>query len=75
MVSAAQKNDFRKATKAHHKLNPIFKALFLEPNPVPVKFAMQRAGIIKSTAVRLPLCASSSANKKILVRALEAIGR
>jgi 4-hydroxy-tetrahydrodipicolinate synthase len=75
MVSAAQKNDFRKAAKAHRKLNAVFKALFLEPNPVPVKFAMQRAGIIKSAAVRLPLCASSKANQKILVQALEAIGR
>ena len=75
MVTAAQQNDFHKATKLHQKLNPVFKALFLEPNPVPVKIALQRAGIIKSAAVRRPLCASSSANKKILVQALQAIGR
>lgn len=75
MVRSAQKNDYAKASKAHQKLAPVFKALFLEPNPVPVKVALQRAGIIKSAAVRLPLCASSNANKKILVRTLEAIGR
>lgn len=75
MVRAAQKNDFAQATKLHRELYPVFKALFLEPNPVPVKVAMQRAGIIKSAKVRLPLCASGRENKATLIKALKAIGK
>jgi 4-hydroxy-tetrahydrodipicolinate synthase len=48
LVNAALACDLAKATKLHRKLYPIFKTLFIEPNPVPVKFAMQRAQIISS---------------------------
>ena len=45
----------RSATKLHRRLYPLFKTLFIEPNPVPLKAALARAGIIGSEAVRLPL--------------------
>jgi 4-hydroxy-tetrahydrodipicolinate synthase len=35
----------------------LFKALFIEPNPVPIKYALQKTGLIQSASVRLPLCA------------------
>lgn len=73
LVKHALANDFAKAGKLHRQLYPIFKTLFVEPNPVPVKVAMARAAIIGSAEVRSPLCDMSPANTKILVSALEAL--
>jgi 4-hydroxy-tetrahydrodipicolinate synthase len=75
MVKFALANDYASATKLHRKLHPLFKALFIEPNPVPVKTAMVRAGIIGSAEVRLPLCEMSAANLKILTGVLDALGK
>lgn len=75
MVRLARQNDFARATKLHRKLYPLFRALFVEPNPVPLKAALARAGIISSEAVRLPLCAMEPASRATLVRALSGIGR
>lgn len=75
LVNAARANDFAKAARLHRKLYPVFKALFIEPNPVPVKFALARAGIIGSPEVRLPLCAPAASSRQALIAALEAIGK
>lgn len=70
IVRAAAANDFAKAAKVHRRMYPIFKTLFIEPNPVPVKIALARAGIIGSAEVRAPLCEMTSANLKVLEQAL-----
>ncbi|HSY54188.1 MAG TPA: 4-hydroxy-tetrahydrodipicolinate synthase [Opitutaceae bacterium] len=75
MVKFALANDYARATKLHRKLYPLSKVLFIEPNPVPVKMAMVRAGIISSPEVRLPLCEMSAANLKILNGVLDALGK
>ena len=36
MVQAANNNDYATARKTYHKYYPFFKAIFLEPNPVPI---------------------------------------
>lgn len=66
MVTLALGNDFRKAARIHQRLYPVFKALFIEPNPVPVKVALAREGIISSAEVRSPLCEMTAANAKVL---------
>ncbi len=70
MVKLALANDFAKAAKLHRKLYPAFKTLFIEPNPVPIKVALVRAGIIRSAEVRSPLCEMSPANAKALEQVL-----
>jgi 4-hydroxy-tetrahydrodipicolinate synthase len=75
MVRLALAEDYAKARKIHRRLYPIFKSLFIEPNPVPIKVALVRAGIIGSAEVRSPLCDMSAANEKILVQALTALER
>jgi 4-hydroxy-tetrahydrodipicolinate synthase len=74
MVQFALENDFARATKIHQKLYPLFKALFIEPNPVPLKAALAKAGIISSEAVRLPLCTMSAANRVTLSKAVAGLG-
>ena len=54
MVSAALKGDYEQARKLHFKLTPLFSALFLETNPIPVKAALAMMGKM-SEEVRLPL--------------------
>lgn len=75
LVAAARKGDLKHATQLHRQLYPIFKALFNEPNPVPIKLALHRAGLIGSPTVRLPLSSASPANRQILFRAMTALSR
>jgi 4-hydroxy-tetrahydrodipicolinate synthase len=75
MVHHAQRNDFARAAKLHRKLYPLFKALFIEPSPAPIKTALSMAGIIGSEKVRLPLCEMSAANRAILRKAVSGLRR
>ena len=75
MVAAALDHDFAAALKQHRKLYPLFKALFIEPNPVPVKVALARAGIIGSDEVRPPLCEMTDATRATLLTVLAALGK
>ncbi len=70
MTRHALANDFRKARLAHRKLYPLFKAFFIESNPVPMKAALAAAGRISSEEVRLPLCNLSAASRKALFATL-----
>jgi 4-hydroxy-tetrahydrodipicolinate synthase len=70
MVRLALGNDMAAAAKIHRRLYPAFKTLFIEPNPVPIKVALARAGIISSAEVRSPLCDMDPANAKILEKVL-----
>ncbi len=72
LVNAALAGEAAKATKLHRKLYPVFKTLFIEPNPVPVKLGMRRAGIIGSDEVRSPLCEMAKANEQTLINVLTA---
>jgi 4-hydroxy-tetrahydrodipicolinate synthase len=70
MVRLALANDFASAGKLHRRLYPVFKALFIEPNPVPIKAALVRAGVISTGEVRSPLCEMSPANAQALEQVL-----
>jgi 4-hydroxy-tetrahydrodipicolinate synthase len=75
LVSLALQNDFAAAARVHRKHYRIFKTLFIEPNPVPIKVALERAGIIGSGEVRLPLCEMTAQNRALLESALKALGK
>ena len=55
MVKAALAGDFATARELHFRLYPLFKDLFIEPNPVPTKHALAALGLMQPH-VRLPLC-------------------
>jgi 4-hydroxy-tetrahydrodipicolinate synthase len=75
MVRLAQTGNFSRARQVHRRLYPAFKALFIEPNPVPIKTALVRAGIIGSAEVRPPLCGMGTASARALGRVLAALDR
>jgi 4-hydroxy-tetrahydrodipicolinate synthase len=74
LVRACESGDLKSATKLHRKLLPLFKDLFVEPNPVPVKTALSWHGAM-SGEVRLPLCEMSDANQTRLRKTLEEFQR
>ena len=75
LVRLALAGDFAKARKLHRKLYPMFKAIFVEPNPVPIKAALVRAGVIGSAEVRPPLSELTAANAQFLEKILATLDR
>ena len=61
MIQAALDGDMRSARTMHRELYPLFRDLFIDTNPIPVKAAMMMAGIISGN-YRLPLCETTEKN-------------
>ncbi len=58
LAQAALAGDFVRARELHYKMLPLMRALFLETNPIPVKYAVSLMG--KCTAeLRMPLTTMS----------------
>ncbi|RMF01819.1 MAG: 4-hydroxy-tetrahydrodipicolinate synthase, partial [Bacteroidetes bacterium] len=75
MVDRALQNDFAAARALHQRLLPAFHSMLsLEPNPVCIKYAMYRAGLIVSPAVRLPLVEPRAQSAAALDQVLTEIG-
>ena len=73
MVAAMSKGDLENAKEINIKLFPLFEAMFLETNPIPVKKAAELMGFVSGN-VRLPLGALSAANEEKLRRVLAGFG-
>ena len=71
LTSAALAGDFPSARAIHNRLFPLIRSLFLDGNPVGIKYAMKLAGR-ESGELRLPLWEASDATKKTIE---ELIGR
>ena len=74
MVAFMLKGETEKAQSISDSLAGVFKALFIEPNPVPVKTAMWAKGMIASPYVRLPLCRMQPQNEQTLKSEMEKAG-
>jgi 4-hydroxy-tetrahydrodipicolinate synthase len=73
MVKAYSKGHSAAALKLHDKYYPLFKDLFIETNPLPVKAALAMMGLIHEE-FRLPLVPMSAKNRAILKATLKACG-
>ena len=71
---AWQAGDVAAALENHAGLLPLMRAMFMESNPIPIKTALMLKGLIKSSELRLPLCAISETNKDKLTRVLTEAG-
>ena len=65
LVRAFRAGDHARALRMHQRLLPLFKALFCETNPIPVKAALALQGRIRDE-IRLPLTRLSQANRERL---------
>jgi 4-hydroxy-tetrahydrodipicolinate synthase len=70
---AAIAGDVKKAMDIQFKLMPVHKNLFVEANPIPVKWAMARMGLCGG-ALRLPMTELSKPQQPVVEAALRASG-
>jgi len=72
LAHAALAGEWDEARATHFRLLPLFKALFLETNPIPVKAAMAIRGMLKEN-YRLPMCPMGDSTRKILIEVLDKV--
>jgi 4-hydroxy-tetrahydrodipicolinate synthase len=70
MVKALLEGDWDRGRELHYELLPLFKALFVETNPIPVKTAASLLGLC-SDEMRLPLVPMEGENLRALQETLE----
>jgi 4-hydroxy-tetrahydrodipicolinate synthase len=73
MVRLFAMGDSKGALKIHAKLFPLFRNLFIETNPVPVKAALAMKGMMNEE-YRLPLVKMDAKNRDVLRKTLESCG-
>lgn len=70
MVGAARSGDLSAASRQSAELQPLFRALFLQTNPLPIKTALAMKGLCAET-FRLPLCPMDPGPREQLALALQ----
>lgn len=73
MCDRFEAGDMRGAAEMHYKLFDLFKIVFIETNPIPVKRAMYMLGL-SSDEIRLPLIPMSDSNSSKLKAVLSTLG-
>lgn len=70
LTKAAVAGKMKKARELHYRLLPLFQAIFLETNPIPIKAALAERGRIEEV-YRLPMCPMSKPLRKVLMDAVK----
>ena len=73
LCKAASARDVARAMAIQFQIMPVHKHLFVEANPIPVKWAMHRMGLCGPT-LRLPMTELSPAHHGVVEAALQAAG-
>ena len=73
MAMLAQKKNYVHCMAIHKKLLALTDALFVEANPIPVKFLMQQMGLLNGE-IRLPLTTLSEKYQKIMLDIAKQLG-
>ncbi len=73
LCRASVENRLEEARRLNRQLTPIFKAMFIESNPIPVKAALAMTGMIEEI-YRLPMTPISQANRAKLEQVLTETG-
>ena len=73
LTQATLTGDFKKAAAIHHRLFPFIKSLFIDGNPVGIKYAMKIAGL-DSGEMRLPLWEASESTRKLIEQQVQKLG-
>src|SRR5882672_11289516 len=66
LCNAALGGKWDEARRLHFELFALSQAIFLDTNPIPLKYMMARLGFLRSAEVRLPLIAINSGREKVL---------
>ena len=73
LIDSFNKGSLEESQRIHYQLLPLFKVLFCETNPIPVKCALGMMGLIENE-LRLPLTPLSRDNEPKLRAVLEKLG-
>jgi len=73
LCMAAIAGNIQRAMEIQFQLMPVHKHLFVEANPIPVKWAVQRMGLCQGH-LRLPMTPLTDANQPVVEAALRAAG-
>ena len=73
MVRLARDGNFTDAAAIHHRLFPLMRAMFLDGNPVGIKYAMQPLSR-DSGELRLPLWEAGDSTKKQIAELMSKLG-
>ncbi|MDD7424684.1 MAG: 4-hydroxy-tetrahydrodipicolinate synthase [Candidatus Methanomethylophilaceae archaeon] len=73
MVNLCLKEKYVDASALHYKMMPLFTHLFIESNPIPIKYVMKRLGYGNGLP-RLPLTPLSPQNRPILDKDITDLG-
>lgn len=73
LIDLALQGEITRAREAHFALLPLFRALFIDTNPIPVKYMMHRVGLCDEV-YRLPLCALKEEHKRQIDGLLTRLG-
>lgn len=73
LCRAWESGDVIEARRLHYRLLPVFQALFIETNPIPVKTALGMIGLMEPE-MRLPLVPMSEENAAVLRTVMEEFG-
>ncbi|POR05177.1 4-hydroxy-tetrahydrodipicolinate synthase [Alkalispirochaeta sphaeroplastigenens] len=65
LVDQTLQGEWAHARDDHYRLLPFFRALFLDTNPVPIKYMMHRAGFCENS-YRLPMVPLSEENQRAI---------
>jgi len=73
LVNAAKEGNLEEAREINRRYRKLFKLNFIESNPVPVKYALARMGLVEEN-YRLPLVPLSGESKQLIDQELKALG-
>lgn len=71
-IRTLRKGDFAEAEAMNNTLQPLFEALFVEPNPIPAKAAMAQLGLMENS-LRLPLVKATAETEELIKKTLAAL--
>ncbi|HPF85422.1 MAG TPA: 4-hydroxy-tetrahydrodipicolinate synthase [Aminivibrio sp.] len=73
MIRLALAGEVEKARELHHRMFPLMKNLFMESNPIPVKYAVNRLGLCRNE-LRLPLVPATEKCMAVIDESLKECG-
>jgi 4-hydroxy-tetrahydrodipicolinate synthase len=74
ILEAVKAGDAARAREIERGIRPVFEAMTLDTNPIPVKAAAEMTGLIPSARMRLPMVEADEGTRTELRRVLEAQG-
>lgn len=74
LCQLAEQGNFAEARRLNQRLMHLHQQLFCEPNPIPVKWAAKRLGLIANDTLRLPMTPLGEAAEPVVAQALTQAG-